>query len=258
MNIVRCKGYSKYLGRDMEYKVYGHKGKPVLVFPTASGRFSQYEDFGMIETITGFIDAGKIQVWTCDDVDSETFLADWGFPADRILRHELYDKYITKELVPSILRESRDNNGGIDQKILTTGCSMGGYHSANFFFRHPQVFDTLISLSGLFSASFFFGDYMDKNVYYNSPINYLPDLTDETYLRLYRQSRIIICCGRGAYEERMIEDSLKMREILSKKKIPAWVDIWGTDVNHHWDWWKKQIVYFLDKCVNHGDDLRNT
>lgn len=250
MKIMFHEGYSGYLGRDMEYKVYGDKGKPVLVFPTAGGRFPQYEEFGMIETIKGFIDHGKIQVWTCDGIDNETFFADYGSPAERIARHELYDKYITKELVPSILAESRANNGGAGQKILVTGCSMGGYHSANFFFRHPEVFDTLISLSGLFSANYFFGDYMDENVYYNSPLDYLPNLSDERFLRLYRQSRIIICCGRGAYEERMIADTLRMKDILKDKRIPAWIDIWGTDVNHHWDWWKKQIVYFLDRTVN--------
>ena len=30
------KEYSRHLGRDMEFKVYGHSGKPVLVFPCLS------------------------------------------------------------------------------------------------------------------------------------------------------------------------------------------------------------------------------
>ena len=35
---------SFHLGRPMEYKRYGHSGRPVIVFPTSGGRFFQYED----------------------------------------------------------------------------------------------------------------------------------------------------------------------------------------------------------------------
>lgn len=59
MRISYHKEYSHHLHRDMEYKVYGHAGKPMLVFPTSLGRFYQYEDSGMIQTLSEFIDAGK-------------------------------------------------------------------------------------------------------------------------------------------------------------------------------------------------------
>ncbi|WP_411349422.1 hypothetical protein [Paenibacillus sp. WLX2291] len=46
------KEYSSALGREMEYKVYGNRGKPMLVFPTSLGRFYQYEDSGMIQELS--------------------------------------------------------------------------------------------------------------------------------------------------------------------------------------------------------------
>ena len=49
MNIEYHKYWSQALGRDMEFKVYGHAGKPVLVFPTKGGTYHEYEDFGMVE-----------------------------------------------------------------------------------------------------------------------------------------------------------------------------------------------------------------
>ena len=40
--------YSEHLNRDMEFKVYGHTGKPVLVFPSQDGRFFDFENFKML------------------------------------------------------------------------------------------------------------------------------------------------------------------------------------------------------------------
>ena len=39
MQIRYYKEYSRYLNRDMEFKVYGHAGRPILIFPCQSGRF---------------------------------------------------------------------------------------------------------------------------------------------------------------------------------------------------------------------------
>ena len=43
--------HSPVLNRTMEMLVFGHGGAAVLVFPTSMGRFYQYEDFGMVETL---------------------------------------------------------------------------------------------------------------------------------------------------------------------------------------------------------------
>ena len=29
------------------------------------------------------------------------------------------------------------------------------------------------------------------------------------------------------------------------KDINVWVDYWGTDCAHDWDWWYKQVNYFV-------------
>lgn len=242
MNVEYHKWYSPVLNQDMELKVYGDGGKPVLVFPAQGGRFFEYEDFGMVNAVSGFIDSGRIQLFTVDSVDNQSW-ANWNVhPATRGHRHEDYDRYIIQEVVPFI----RYKNSG-ERKILTTGCSMGGYHSGNFFFRHPDVFDGVIALSGLFQLRLFVGNHFDDTIYFNSPIHFLPELEDAWFLDQYRQSRIVICTGQGAWEEDMVADARKMQEILSSKEIPAWVDFWGHDVNHDWPWWRRQLPYFLEK-----------
>jgi esterase/lipase superfamily enzyme len=47
------KWYSPALGREMELLVFGHYGRPLLVFPSAQGRFFDYESNHMIETLRG-------------------------------------------------------------------------------------------------------------------------------------------------------------------------------------------------------------
>jgi esterase/lipase superfamily enzyme len=242
MNIEYHKWWSNHLYQDMEIKVYGHAGKPVLVFPTQSGRFYEYEDFGMVEVCRVFIDEGKIRLFTVDSIDNQSW-ANWTLhPADRARRHEDYDRYITKEVVPFVQQHTAWKG-----KYLTTGCSMGAYHAPNFFFRHPDVFDAVIALSGILRLNLFIGDYMDETVYYNTPLVYLRNLTDETYLSQYRQSAIIVCSGQGAWEGPMLADARELKAILDAKQVPCCVDIWGYDVNHDWPWWRRMMPYILGK-----------
>jgi len=241
MNVEYHKWWSPSLGQDMEIKVYGHYGKPVLVFPAQGGRFHEFEDFGMIEACRWFIENGQIKVFTVDSIDNQSW-ANWNaHPADRARRHEDYDRYIVQEVVPF----ARQNCNNAEAKLLTTGCSMGGYHAGNFFFRHPDVFDSMICLSGLFQLHMFVGDYSDETVYLNSPLHFLPNLDDPWYLDQYRRSHIVVCVGQGDWEDAMLADARALQRILAEKNVPAWIDFWGHDVNHDWPWWRQQLPYHL-------------
>lgn len=224
----------------MALKVYGHSGKPVLVFPCQGGTHDEYEAFGMIHAISWFIEQGMVKVFTVDSVDNQSW-ANWGaHPAERAARHELYEGYITEEVLPFIYYHH-----GASDKLMVTGCSMGGYHAANYFFRRPDLCDAMISISGLFQLDYFIGDYMDDKVYFHTPLAYLPSLDDSWHLDKYRQSRIIVGVGQGEWEEPMVADALRLQEILGGKGIPAWIDLWGHDVNHDWPWWQRMMPYFL-------------
>lgn len=237
------KWFSPCIGHDMELKVYGYYGKPMLVFPAQGGSFHEFEDFGMIDKLEPFIESGQIKVFTVNSLDNESW-GNWEIhPAERALRHLDYDRYILDEVVPFIRRHCGDTN----QKFITTGVSMGAYHAANFFFRHPNVFDVVIALSGLYRLDYFIGDYMDDNVYFNTPLAYLPNLIDPWYIHQYRRSRIIIAVGQGAFEDEMLTDTLELKQVLEQKGIPGWVDIWGYDVNHDWPWWHRMLPYFLGR-----------
>ncbi len=253
MRISYHKSWSNSLGRDMEYKRYGEAGRPVVMFPTSRGRFYQYEDTGTIAAMSEFIAAGRVQVWTLDSVDEESFFSGDPNLQHRIGRHEAYFRYVREEALPEILGASFVS-GGTALKPLFSGCSMGAFHASNFVFRFPELVSGVIALSGVYSTHDFFGDERGGAIYFNSPLDYLAGLTDQRTLDRIRALRLYFCTGQGAWEERMVRETHQLEDLLKEKNIPAWVDYWGSDVSHDWLWWHQQIVYFLDHWLD--DDAK--
>lgn len=256
MQISYHKTDSRHLGRPMEYKRYGHAGRPMVVFPTSNGRFFQFEDSGAISALAPFIDDGRIQVWTLDGIDGETFFRKNGDLQARIGRHDAYFRYVREEALPELTGVARDSNDGRDLKPLFSGCSMGAFHAANFLFHYPELASGLIALSGVYSTRDFFGPALDGGIYYHSPLDYLPGLNDEAVLARLRATRLVFCCGQGAWEKPMLVETRRLEQILHDKGIPAWVDYWGQDVSHDWPWWHRQLQYFVTHWLE--DEARAT
>lgn len=237
------KHFSQRLNREMEYKTYGDSGRGVLVFPSQDGRFYDYENFDMVKTLAPFIESGQIHLICVDSIDGETWSNTWGNGRQRIELHEQWHQYIVDELIPEVRRDEKET-------FIVTGCSMGGFHAATFFFRRPELFDTLLSLSGLYHADFFFGDHRDELTYSNSPLDFLEHMpADHPYWDLYRQKKIILCVGQGDWEEDLLASTRRMDALLRAKNVPAWIDYWGTDVSHDWCWWRKQVYYFMEHIL---------
>lgn len=248
MHFERRSHWSGELGREMHFNVYGHAGKPVIVFPSSGGNQNEYGNFGMIEACKSFIDRGLIKFYTPDSYDSESWLATWKSGHDMALAHNAYDRYIVHELVPLIRHESHWNGA-----MIATGCSMGAFHSVNFALRHPDLFDTTIALSGVYDARFFTGDFWnDQQIYFNSPIDNLWGQNDDWFLNRYRQNHFIVAVGQGAWEADHIRDTARLHEAFLAKNIPAWFDFWGFNVDHDWPWWRVQMPFFLSKLEEQG------
>lgn len=49
MEIRYEKHWSGWLNRDMEFKIYGSCGKPVIFIPRQAGRFWDFESFKMVD-----------------------------------------------------------------------------------------------------------------------------------------------------------------------------------------------------------------
>ena len=71
----------------MELLVFGHGGRPFIVFPTSQGTFFEYEDRGMIDALWSKLESGMVQLVCVSTVDSESFYASWRHPRERIDRY---------------------------------------------------------------------------------------------------------------------------------------------------------------------------
>ncbi|MDR2465437.1 MAG: transposase [Streptococcaceae bacterium] len=241
--------YSGSLGREMYFNVYGHAGKPIIVFPSSGGSHNEYADFGMIEACQSWIDRGLVRFYTPQSIDSESWLADGKSGHDMSKAHNAYDSYIIHELVQLIRHENPEYPHGLG----LTGCSMGAFHTINFALKHPDIFDTSVALSGVYDARFFTGDfYSDDVIYYNSPLDFLSNMNDNWFINQYKSNRFIISVGQGSWEAPHIADTRRLQLVFGYKGIPGWFDYWGHDVPHDWSAWRRQMPHFLANLENDG------
>ena len=241
-NCKEMNWHSTRLDHVMNIRVYGKPtAAPILVFPTQDAMSDNFENFGMIKALAEDLNSGRIQLFCVDTVDTETWSNVWGDKTWRAHRQEQYYAYIIDEVVPCIYRE---NTSG--RLPIAAGCSLGGLHAAIVFFRRPDLFGGVLALSGVYDAKFFTDGWMNDVLYDNSPLDFLVNMPcDHPYIDLYNQRRIVLCVGQGRWEEEGRRTTALMGDVLYSKDIHAWVDFWGYDVDHDWDWWKKQFTYFL-------------
>jgi esterase/lipase superfamily enzyme len=220
----------------MELLAYGERGFPVVVFATSGGRFHEYEDRGMIHALAPKIEQGELQVFCVDSVDQSSWYNGWANPADKLHRQNAFDAYLALEFTPFVKnRTSWDRMGA-------TGCSFGGYHAMNFALRHPDLFTYVVSMSGAFDVpKRFLGGFYNNDAYFNSPLDYLPNLGDGWFLDRYRGNYYVLVTGHG---DPLLDQSLKLAGEFRNKQIPHLLDIWE-GFGHDWPWWQRMAVKFF-------------
>lgn len=249
MEIRYFKHWSSYLGRDMEFKVYGHAGKPVMFIPCQSGRFFDFENYKMVDYWAKWIEEGRCTVYSVDTIDDIAYAAQGMDCRWRIENHERWYNYIVNEMVPTIKHLSGERMG-YDQSIMTFGCSMGAMHAANLFFRRPDLFDCVFAISGLYDSKMFFGDYMDDLLYQNTPVEYISNMPwDHPYINMYNERKMVIVVGQGAWEGPLVDSTRWLESVLRNKGINARIEYWGYDVDHDWPWWYKMVEHYVPQLL---------
>jgi esterase/lipase superfamily enzyme len=236
--------FSHNLGMDMPLVAYGDTGYPLLMFPTAAADYLEYERFLLVDAIKPLIESGRLRAYSINSVNRYSLLNDEASPQWKAELLSRYDRYIMEEVLPLIRDEC-----GQDARPLTTGASLGAFLAANTYFRHPDQFRGTIAMSGSYDIRSYLKDYYDSNVYFNNPAMYVPNLNDDKHLpALQKADSIVIVTGQGAFEAP--ERSKDFSKILHKKGIPHLLELWGHDVNHDWDWWRKMLPHYLERFLS--------
>lgn len=225
------KWYSPNLGKDIEMSVFGHSGYPVIIFPTTMGRFYEAKDFKLIESAKWFVEQGMVTLYCPDSVNELSWYNKGIHPAEKVKNHIWYDKAIMDELVERVRWNTPAG------KVAVAGCSFGGYHAANFAFRHPEVVSHMISMSGAFSITSFMDGYYDDNVYFNNPVDFLNNADNPALWNM----KIIL----GTSEWDICRPSnQELSGILNKKNITHWYDERGWQ-EHDWPLWREMFPHYL-------------
>lgn len=232
--------YSPRLNKNMEVAVYGHFGFALLMLPTAAADYLEYERFHLISALEPAIEAGKVKIFSINSINSEAWLNNRMHPRHKAIRHQQFNSYVEEEVVPFIRMHTSP-----DTPIITTGASLGALHAANLYFRRPDLLAGTIAMSGVYDLTTYTKGYYDEDVYFNSPIHYLPNLQDDFYLPRLRSARHIhILTGSGDYEDP--ESSRNLSNILNSRGIPHELDIWGWDMRHDWPTWRAMLPYYVE------------
>ena len=234
------KWFSPRLNREMEMLVFGacQGGSsnfiPAIVFPTAHGRFYEFEDNGMVQAIASKLARCEIQLFCVDRL--EAWIDDSLSGQEKIEQQLQYESYILHEVLPLIHGSKQHPH------VAAIGCGFGGYQAANIALRHPDRFNSFLAIGTDFDVSWRLNGHMDENVYLNLPTYYIPNLNDAKYLDRYRHNTYILATGdldpcKDANET--------MAALLRAKSVPCRLDIWGNSSGHDWPCWQKMLQHYL-------------
>ncbi|MCM2275298.1 MAG: alpha/beta hydrolase-fold protein [Candidatus Didemnitutus sp.] len=235
MHEQHVRWYTTHLSREFDMLVFGHAGYPVILFPTSLGRYYQNKDFGLVGSVATLVEAGRIKIYCPDGLDEQSWYNRAIHPADRARTHMAYERVILHDLLPRARHET-----GHD-RVAVAGASFGGYHAVNFAFRHPDQVGYCISLSGSFDIRSFVDGYSDDNVYFNNPVDYLPNLHDAWFLDHLRRMGIVLGTGdRDLCRDR----NLHLSHLLNQKGIPHFLDDrqW---CGHDWNYWRDMFPHYI-------------
>jgi esterase/lipase superfamily enzyme len=226
----------------MELLAFGTSGARVVVFPTRQGRFFDFENWGLVESLHGPIEDGRIQLFCVDSIDSESLYRFGAPPNARIARHNQFEQYILNEVIPL----TRYMNPS--EQLVALGCSIGAYHAVNVTFRHPGMFQRVVGLSGRYDLTqpvgcypdLFDGHY-DSDIYFHMPNHFVPNLEDPSLLGKLRSLDITLAVGEEDY---FCESNRKISHALWEKGVWHQLHIWPGTAHKAHDWRQMVQRYF--------------
>lgn len=223
--------HSSKLDRKMDMLVFGESGFPLLLFPTSMGKYYEAKDRHLIQSANWFINNNKVKIYCPDSFDNTSWYNKHASPAERAYNHTRYDAMLREEIIPRMQQETGH------QRIIVAGCSFGGYHAVNFGFRHPYLVSYVLSMSGAFDIRNRIDGYYDDNVYFNNPVDFIPDANHPDLWRL----GIILGTAEHDICRKQNED---LSALLSRKSINHWLDI-RPDAVHDWPVWLEMFPHYL-------------
>ena len=234
--------YSDRVKQDIALARWGTYGTPVLVFPTAGGDAEEIERNNLVAACEGLVSSGRIKIYSCDSLAGRVALTKEGTPAYRLWLLNQYHHCVRNEVVPAIYADS----GGQELPIVAAGSSIGAFNALAVMCRWPDVFYRAICMSGTYKLERFYDGQFTEDLFYASPLHFLPGLEGPA-LDLLRKRFAILASGEGAWED--VGESWAAADVLGRAGVPNRVDNWGPEWDHEWPTWWRMLPQYLDEVL---------
>lgn len=234
---------SQALGRPVWMWTYGHWGAPVLGLPTAGGMAHDWQHNGAVEALWPLIAAGRIKLYCPETNVAECWMHGEGPGAHRLALHQAWEAFVVHELVPAIRRDCNLPHA----RLAVAGPSVGGWYAVNLALKHPELFWWGMSLSGRFAMDQLVDGVWPRDLYYELPFWYVPNLGGHDLERVRHQTAITLVAGQGPHEGACLPETIGLARLLRSRGIPCEADIWGHDSAHQWPWWQRQLQHHFGR-----------
>ena len=231
---------SERMGQDISLVRWGHYGVPVLLFPTAGGDAEEVERHHLVGFLAPMVEAGRIKLYSCDSAAGRAMAQNEGSTQYRMWLFNQYHQAVAEEVVPAIHADSAP------QDIVVAGASIGAFNSLAMICRYPHLFGAAVCMSGTYTVERFIGGPFTDDLYFASPLHFLPGLEGPA-LDLLRRRFVVLASGSGRWED--VGESWAAAKALGDKGIPNRVDDWGDRYDHDWPTWWEMLPLYLDDLV---------
>jgi esterase/lipase superfamily enzyme len=239
---VTDRWYSDRLGQDISVARWGSYGAPVLLFPTAGGDAEEVERHHMIAHLEPLIASGRAKVYSVDSVAGRALAQHRGSVEDRLALFNAFHETIAREVIPAI----HSDLGGHHVPVTVAGSSIGAFNALAITCRYPELVHSAVCMSGTYAIEQFLGGHVNDDLYFSSPLRFLPGLEGRA-LDVLRTRMVVLASGSGRWED--VGESRAVAHVLGSKGIPNRVDDWGPSYDHDWPTWWEMLPLYLDDLL---------
>jgi esterase/lipase superfamily enzyme len=170
-----------------------------------------------------------------DAVDHESWYAYHAHPGARAWRHEQYTNYVMNEVLPW----ARWRNG--HPYTIFTGASFGAFHALSMGLRFPDRVNRVLAMSALTDIKTFLDGYHNETVYFQNPVDFIPNESDPWRLDRLRAQNIILAVGR---DDKLLHQNRELSGKLWGKGIGNALREWD-GFAHDWPVWHDMVRTYL-------------
>ena len=212
---------------------HGEAGAPLLYLPSSGGDQHEFARYGMLDDLAPWVEQHRLRVYAVDGAAPRHLWNEALAPQERMRGYARFERELALGVLPAIAAET----GALP---FVVGSSYGAFAAANLLFKYPERIVGACGLGGVYGLWHRLDGHHDDEVYFHTPLEYLPRLADASMLAAVRRTAGLALFA-GDRDE-WLASSERLADVMARKSLPHRLDVWRGDVGHHERWWRRQLL----------------